>query len=93
MLDLLSPQIPDRATLRQIREGLGLSQAEFATILGFRPNGAQTVRRWETEDDFKPTNTLWQAIRYLVMVVETYKSCPPGEKRDKLAALLPDSLK
>lgn len=55
--------------LRQIREGFGLSQSEFAGALGFGRNGADIVRSWEKGerrgDPFAPTPSILLLIRLL----------------------------
>lgn len=92
--DLLPTEIPSPGELRRIRESLGLSQAELAHALGFQPvNGETLIRRWEKGIDYRPTNTAWQAIRYLVMVMDLYDDAPEGPERTKIGSLLPECLR
>lgn len=92
--NLLPPTIPNRDELRRIRESLGLSQKEFAAAIGFKnPAGEDTVRRWEKDETAKPSPTAWQAIRYLVMVLDLYDDAPDGPEKAKIASLLPECLR
>lgn len=56
------------SALKALRENLGLSQAQFATVLGFK-DGGRTVRAWECGHregyTFKPTGTATAAIHYV----------------------------
>ena len=84
--------IPTAGDLRQIREGLGLSQSEFGSVLGFGPKAERVVRRWEDDEAFRPTPLAWAAIRYLVMLLDLYGQLPTGPRTDKIRRLLPECL-
>lgn len=85
---------PTPADLRHIREWLGLSQYEMAGVLGFKKTGHFTVRWWEDGKrngfPFKPTPTVWAAIRYLTLSVMLYRQMPSGAARESLRVLLPE---
>jgi DNA-binding transcriptional regulator YiaG len=91
----VSTAIPTNSQLRQIREHLGLSQAELASALGFRPQrGEHTVREWETDPDFHPTPLAWCALRYMLMVVEIYRETDAeSPAHAKISRLLPETLR
>lgn len=46
------------------REKMGLTQKEFAILLGMNDNGERTVRGWELEEH-KPTDSKWKQIQDL----------------------------
>lgn len=85
--------IPAAGALRRIRVGLGLSQSEFGTVLGFGPKAERVVRRWEADDAFRPTPLAWAAVRYLVMLMDIYGRLPPGPRKEEISGLLPECLK
>lgn len=94
----MTDQIPPPDELRRIREGLGLSQAEFAAALGFGPNGARTVRQWEQDQGFKPTGLAWAAIRYLFALWRCHQNyeeaddVPTGDTAIDMSRLIADAL-
>lgn len=47
--------------IREKRESLGLSQAEFAELLGLKSNGERTVGGWE-RGEHTPTSAKWEQI-------------------------------
>lgn len=65
-------EIPDGATLRALREEIGLSQAELAEELGFKANGADVVRAWElgvrNAKPCHPTPLAWRCFRLMVAI-------------------------
>lgn len=69
MLPLDPVPAPDE--LRQLREEIGLSQAELATELGFGPNGPDVVRAWEigmrNGKPCAPTPLAWRCFRLIVV--------------------------
>lgn len=89
---LVPLDVPTSGDLRRIREGLGLSQSEFARALGFGVRADRVIRRWEDEEGFRPTPLAWAAIRYLVIVVELYGQMPAGDRKGKIRNLLPEVL-
>ena len=57
--------IEDKANyIRAKRELLGLSQLEFAELLGLKSNGERTVRGWEN-GEHTPTQSKWEQINAL----------------------------
>lgn len=65
-------ETPPPDTLRQLREELGLSQAELAAELGFTKNGAAVVRGWEAGKrngiPCAPTPLAWRCLRLIVVL-------------------------
>lgn len=47
--------------IREKRESLGLSQAEFAELLGLKANGERTVGGWE-RGEHSPSSSKWEQI-------------------------------
>lgn len=91
---LVTVEIPSNDDLRKIRESLGLSQDELAGALGFRDRGHRTVRAWEEDPKFHPTQLAWNALRYLLAVVEIYRETDPETPAfAKISRLLPESLR
>lgn len=89
---LTDQTIPPPAELKRIREGLGLSQSEFASALGFGRNGERTVWQWENDPTFKPTGLAWAAMRYLAGLDTMYRHLL-GDDREKVRAILPECLR
>ena len=74
MPDTLPLAIPDGATLRRLREEIGLSQSELADELGFKEgSGADIVRAWEKGErsgkPCHPTPLAWRCFRLMVVAV------------------------
>lgn len=71
MPDTLPLEIPDAATLRRLREEIGLSQYELAEELGFKD--LDVIRRWETGahsgKPYAPTPLAWRCFRLMVVAV------------------------
>lgn len=88
----LTADIPTASEMREIRRWLDLSEPQLAGALGFAKNGERVIRAWEHGED-SPRPTAWAALRYLCAVVAQYRDAKPGPRRDKLAALLPRSLR
>lgn len=91
-------EVPEPHVLLAIREWLGLSQTEFATALGFGPNGDSVVRSWEKGDrdgkPFRPTPPVAAHIRCLVVLTALYRADKRGSSiREVIAQVLPESLK
>lgn len=63
--------IPDAATLRQLRESIGLSQSELSDELGFGQNGPDVVRAWEIGErngkPCAPTPLAWRCFRMILV--------------------------
>lgn len=89
---MTTPAIPSAAGLRKIREDLGLSQAEFASALGFGRNGARTIWQWENDDGYKPTGLAWAAIRYLAGLEKLYRLVD-GTQREEIRQIFPECLR
>ena len=85
--------IPTAGDLRQIREWLRLSQSELGTVLGFGQKAERVVRRWETDETFRPTPLAWAALRFLVIAVDLHRAMADGHARDRIAALLPEAVR
>jgi DNA-binding XRE family transcriptional regulator len=82
MPDTIPLDIPDGATLRQLREEIGLSQTELADELGFKESGADVVRAWEKGErsgkPCHPTPLAWRCFRLIVILWRATRA----EKRD-----------
>jgi len=82
---------PTCEDLRMIREGLGLSQEEFAEALGFKAEtGARLIRRWEGDAKYAPTSSVWKCIKYLVLLYQVHIG--EYEKRE-ITQFLPEALR
>lgn len=85
--------IPKPSALREMRENLGLSQAELAEALGFASGGERTIRSWEKGErdgkPFEPTGLAWAAFRYLDILVTVYEELPASALRSRIGAVLP----
>ena len=50
--------------IREKRQGIGLTQSEFARLLGLRADGERTVRGWEL-GEHSPSDAKWRQIKEL----------------------------
>jgi transcriptional regulator with XRE-family HTH domain len=85
--------IPTCGDLRNIREYLGVSQRELAVALGFtEDSGRKVIRDWEggvrCGKPFKPTPTAWATLRYLVTVIDLYRTYTPESPTAKQIRLI-----
>lgn len=74
--------IPPPQVLREMREGLGLSQNELADALAIGKNGAKHIRHWEKDPDYHPTNAVMQSLRYLIALQAVYRLGQRGAPPD-----------
>ena len=56
------------AELRELREFLGLSQAELSDVLGFGKNGPRSIRAWESPHALLGAGPSAPALRYLLLL-------------------------
>jgi putative transcriptional regulator len=63
--------VPDEIDIKSIREGLGLSQVQFARQFGFEP---RTIQNWEHERR-RPTGMARAYLRVIQKAPEAVRRC------------------